>query len=233
MYALDEVVRSENLPFDNPTHATLSAVEVNTGIVCACLPAMRPLFALMMPKYFSAAPQYTNVPLAFDLEQPAKKLHTPSHSTPTGSTRLNTTGTSSPGAATPQAPKPILSRTMSGRFSVTPNNSRPHTPGQLSHYQHSRSGSNASMNSRATASTPRPTGPRFKGNLNPLRLSPITPFSPPDPFGFPFPSSNLGSHSRTPSNTSHVLSSTPEERPLTPSSLKPLPVTPFPVRTSS
>jgi len=38
----------------------LSAIETNVGIICACLPSMRPLLATMMPAYFSDGSQYTN-----------------------------------------------------------------------------------------------------------------------------------------------------------------------------
>ena len=55
LYTLDDLANSTDLTFDNSDHATMSVVEANVGIVCACIPAMRPLFALMMPKYFSPA----------------------------------------------------------------------------------------------------------------------------------------------------------------------------------
>ncbi|USP80948.1 uncharacterized protein yc1106_08222 [Curvularia clavata] len=58
LYSLDAISNSTDVSFDNTDHATLSAVEVNVGIICACLPAMRPLFALVLPQYFSDAPRY-------------------------------------------------------------------------------------------------------------------------------------------------------------------------------
>ncbi|RAR04351.1 pth11-like integral membrane protein [Stemphylium lycopersici] len=60
LYSLDAIANSNDVSFDNTDHATLSVVEVNMGIVCACLPSMRPLFGLLMPQYFSEAPQPPN-----------------------------------------------------------------------------------------------------------------------------------------------------------------------------
>ncbi|KAL6162508.1 hypothetical protein ACJQWK_11432 [Exserohilum turcicum] len=57
LYTLDSISNSNNVSFDNTDHATLSVVEVNVGIICACIPAMRPLFALIMPQYFSDPPR--------------------------------------------------------------------------------------------------------------------------------------------------------------------------------
>ncbi|KAJ6279424.1 hypothetical protein J3E71DRAFT_222558 [Bipolaris maydis] len=58
LYSLDAIANSKDVSFDNTDHAALSAVEVNVGIVCACLPGMRPLFALVLPQYFSESPRY-------------------------------------------------------------------------------------------------------------------------------------------------------------------------------
>jgi hypothetical protein len=49
----------------------MSTVEANVGIVCACIPAMRPLFALMMPKYFS--------PTVLGNKEPAKDVERTKH----------------------------------------------------------------------------------------------------------------------------------------------------------
>lgn len=219
LHTLDDISNSEDVSFDNLSHATLSAVEVNVGIICACLPAMRPLFALMMPKYFSAASQFTNIPV-LDIERP-KHMRNPS-----GSTQVNTTRANTPRVATPhQAPRPTLSRSASGRFSVA--NSRPHTPG-IPSIGHSRSASHNSIKSQ----TAKPNPVRFQGRINPLRMSPVTPFSPPVPLRLSklFPVAP-GSYNRRPSdvNTSTPSTSLP---PRTPGSAKPLPLTPFPVGSS-
>ncbi|KAH7392522.1 hypothetical protein BKA66DRAFT_510100 [Pyrenochaeta sp. MPI-SDFR-AT-0127] len=222
LHSLDNISNSNDISFDNTAHATLSAVEVNVGIVCACLPAMRPLLALMMPKYFSATTQYTNVPNP-DVEQ-LKYLKTPLNSTRTNTARTNTPRAVTPGATeTHQIPKPTLSRTTSGKFSVIVN-SRPHTPGYSS-TSHSRSGSNVSVDSTAMRSKPA----HFQGRINPLRLSPVTPSLPPIPVRLSTISPLApGSHTRRPSD---VSASTPSSSlpPRTPGSAKPLPITPFPV----
>lgn len=222
LHTLDNISNSSDVSFDNVAHATLSAVEVNVGIICACLPAMRPLLALTMPKYFSATAQYTNVP-ALDVEQ-LKHIHTPSVST-----RTNTARTNTPRAVTPrvaenhQLPKPTLSRTTSGKFSII-TSSRPHTSGHSS-ASHSRSGSNVSVDSAAMRLQPS----HFQGQINPLRMSPVIPFSPPMPVRLPTISPLApNSHTRRPSDVSTTTfsSSLP---PRTPGSAKPLPITPFPV----
>ncbi|KAF2005282.1 hypothetical protein P154DRAFT_425083 [Amniculicola lignicola CBS 123094] len=55
------IANSEDPTYDNLSAATFSAVEVNIGIVCACLPSMRPLFASMLPTYFPNGSRYTIV----------------------------------------------------------------------------------------------------------------------------------------------------------------------------
>lgn len=66
---LARIANSDDPTLHNPPAATLSAIEVNLGILCACLPALRPLLAHMMPTYFPTIPQpgtlYTK-----DVEQP-------------------------------------------------------------------------------------------------------------------------------------------------------------------
>lgn len=46
----------------------LSAIEANVGIICACLPSMRPLLTSMMPGYFPEGTQLNST--KFDGEQP-------------------------------------------------------------------------------------------------------------------------------------------------------------------
>ncbi|KAF2036257.1 hypothetical protein EK21DRAFT_52355 [Setomelanomma holmii] len=224
LYSLGNIARSNDLPFDNPAHAILSAVEVNVGIICACLPAMRPLLALMMPKYFSAAAQYTNVPVMLDLEQRPTHKHarTPSDTTRSRTTRTHT-GRNTPRTATPQAPRPTLSRTPSGRFSVQ--NSRPSTPIAIpkSQFSHSRTGSNISID--IAAAEARSNSARFQGRLNPLRMSPI---SPPNISRFSFQPFGSESYLRKPSDASGIIAPS-SSHPQTATSKKPLPITPFPV----
>lgn len=71
LQTLVSVSNSTDPTFDNPPAAMLSAIETNIGIICACLPSMRPLLAAMMPVYFSGSSQYSNVTnWKHDVEQP-------------------------------------------------------------------------------------------------------------------------------------------------------------------
>lgn len=184
----------------------------------------------MMPKYFTAAAQYTNIPTLRDLERPPVRKHerTPSASTRGRTTRTNTAGTNTPRTDTPQLPRPTLSRSQSGRISVT--NSRPHTPHsriapvRIDHSNHSRSGSNISID--IAAAEARSNTPRFQGRLNPLRMSPVVPFSPPNSLGPAMHPFGAGPFTQKPSDASGIValeSLSPQ------GATKPLPLTPFPV----
>ncbi|KAF1360056.1 hypothetical protein EJ07DRAFT_57815, partial [Lizonia empirigonia] len=111
LYSIHDTANSTDQSFDSSDQVTLSAVEVNVGIICACLPAMRPLFAVMMPKYFSAAPAYTNVP-GNDVERP-KDARAASISTRVGTPT--------------QSIRPSYSRAGSSKLSIE---TRPNTSGQ-------------------------------------------------------------------------------------------------------
>lgn len=52
LQSLVRISNSLDPTFDNPPAATFSAVEANVGIICACLPYMRPLLSTMFPTYF-------------------------------------------------------------------------------------------------------------------------------------------------------------------------------------
>lgn len=237
--SLQSISNSTDIPWDNPSHASLSAVEVNVGIVCACLPAMRPLFALMMPEYFSGPQQYTNT-TQVDIE---RRIHSrkPSAGTMAYTTRSNTPRTMTPRSITPQPAtslqnlRPVLSRTPSGKFSVGSNytqNNNSRVFFQSPPTFHSRAGSNTSTSSAALRPKPlniKPLEPkplRFQGEINPLRMSPITPFSPPKVQGT-WPATSAGFTARHGNGSSTTLGSM--GRPKTSGSTKPLPITPFPV----
>jgi hypothetical protein len=215
LYTLDDVANTDDLSYDNPAHATLSALEVNAGIICACLPAMRPLLSLTMPKYFSDVAQYTEVAIMLDIEHSPyhKHVRTSSDVVRYNMTLVNTNGS----VGSPTSPRPTLSRTPSGRFAVIHSH-----PGRTGFISHSRSGSNVSID--IAAADARANGPRFQGRINPLRLSPITPTS---PFNsrvlYPI-DTNVMSSRNTSGTSSPVV-----WRPQTPVSVKPLPLTPLPV----
>ncbi|KAK7189183.1 hypothetical protein DPSP01_005426 [Paraphaeosphaeria sporulosa] len=74
LQTLVSISNSTDPTFDNPPAAMLSAIETNVGIICACLPSMRPLLTSMMPVYFPEGSQlrgsqYHNTS-RFDVEQP-------------------------------------------------------------------------------------------------------------------------------------------------------------------
>ncbi|KAF1962869.1 hypothetical protein CC80DRAFT_99403 [Byssothecium circinans] len=63
------IANSPDPTFDNLHAALLSAIEVNVGIICACLPSMRPLLAAMMPAYFPDTSGYSNARRTYDEER--------------------------------------------------------------------------------------------------------------------------------------------------------------------
>ncbi|RMZ71280.1 pth11-like integral membrane [Pyrenophora seminiperda CCB06] len=244
LYSLDNIANSNDVPFDNPDHATLSAVEVNVAIICACLPAMRPLFALLMPQYFSSAAQLSSFQV-LDIER-AKNGQKPQTS-PRPATRPPTAYTTRPSTArtysdrseirrpntatradsaqsvvTLQSLKPTLSRTTSGLLPPMPN--RPSQLHLSSRPGHSRNPSNSSIQSNMTTTTQGRSTIHNHGRIDPLRMSPVTAFCPnpafPPPQRAPSPL-GLAAHRRQPSNASM--------RPRTPGIDKQLPKTPFPV----
>jgi hypothetical protein len=207
-----------------------------------------------MPKYFSTAPVYTTVP-PVDLERPAN-MRTKSISTRPGSkysriggsdvslsTRPHTSGQSSTRTASRSASLQVQSRSPSIVQSRGPSTSHSRNP-SVTHSRnpsvtHSRNGSTVSVNiPKGITAAP------FQGKaLNPLRMSPITPFAPPIALRLGRVSEdNLddaatlapGAYSRRPSDASISLTRLPTSRraPRTPVSTKPLPLTPFPVATS-
>jgi hypothetical protein len=219
LYTLGKVAKSNDLSFDNTAHATLSAIEVNIGIICACLPAMRPVFALILPKCFSSTMQYTKYPVELDIEQSSALKHVRTASTSVESRifRIHMAETNTPQANTPRLPQPTLSCTPSSRFIF--DHSRTFPPTQtISPFQagRSRSGSNISIEiARADART-KPA--LFHGLINPLRLSLVTPFH---PQLYSLQIHGSGSYSLHPHNAAGILTDTS-------SATKPLPLTPLP-----
>ncbi|OAL51164.1 hypothetical protein IQ07DRAFT_507850 [Pyrenochaeta sp. DS3sAY3a] len=219
LHTLDRIANSEDVPFDNTTHAALSAVEANVGIVCACLPAMRPLLALIMPGYFSATARYGDVPTPH--VERSKHLRTPSSSAQSNISRGNRVGL-------PKSHKPIpleLRNDSKERIPVV-DTRIPTIVGSSSIRSHSRSTSNTSL-SNMTGQQKLDT--RLEGRMNPLRMSPVTALSPPLPVHLSTisplaPSSFI----RTPTNVVSNTKSPSHARQLS-GSRKPLPITPFPV----
>lgn len=180
---------------------------------------MRPLLALIMPGYFSAATRYGNV--STPLVERSKHLRTLSSSAQSNTSRGNKVGL-------PKSHKPIpLELRNDSKERVPAVDIRvPMTVGSSSTRGHSRSTSNTSTSSM-TGRKRLDTG--LEGRMNPLRMSPVTALSPPLPVHLSTisplaPSSFI----RTPI---HVVSNTKSQshvRQLS-GSTKPLPITPFPV----
>ncbi|ODM19943.1 hypothetical protein SI65_04929 [Aspergillus cristatus] len=53
LVALKTIADSSDPTYDNAAAASWSAVECNVGIICACLPTLRPLISRMMPRLLS------------------------------------------------------------------------------------------------------------------------------------------------------------------------------------
>ncbi|KAF2689161.1 hypothetical protein K458DRAFT_291797 [Lentithecium fluviatile CBS 122367] len=217
---LQSLVRIANSPdptYDNPNAAMFSAIEVNIGILCACLPSLRPLLSAMLPSYFRSTAPYMNVETR-DEERPKHTRY------PTVSSVTFVPG---------MAKRSYHSRTGS-------NSSQAYTP----RYGHSRTGSQGSSRSNLGieneldvlsssgrgSNGPVRNSPRVSAHpghqLHPLRMSPFSPVIPRLPrlpehiaaFGPLSPAFRSSRHSRHQRRASR-----------TPVFQKPLPITPFPI----
>ncbi|KAH8725893.1 hypothetical protein GQ44DRAFT_207239 [Phaeosphaeriaceae sp. PMI808] len=52
LQSLVAISNSEDPTYDNPPAATWSSVEINVGIICSCLPCLRPLLNKCFPRIF-------------------------------------------------------------------------------------------------------------------------------------------------------------------------------------
>lgn len=62
LQSLISISNSSDPTYDNPPAATWSAVETNVGIICSCLPLMRPLVTRWLPGIFSSHKRSQNGP---------------------------------------------------------------------------------------------------------------------------------------------------------------------------
>lgn len=58
LHSLVAISNSTDPTYDNPPAATWSSIETNVGIICSCLPCLRPLFARFLPGLLSSASPY-------------------------------------------------------------------------------------------------------------------------------------------------------------------------------
>ena len=54
LHSLVAISNSTDQSYDNPSAATWSSIEVNVGIICSCLPLLRPLMHKFLPGVFSS-----------------------------------------------------------------------------------------------------------------------------------------------------------------------------------
>ena len=62
LQSLAVIANSADPTYDNPPAATWSSVETNVGIVCSCLPCLRPLVARYFPSVFASSRKSSGLP---------------------------------------------------------------------------------------------------------------------------------------------------------------------------
>jgi hypothetical protein len=61
LQSLVAISNSSDPTYDNPPAATWSSVEINVGIICSCLPLLRPLLTRFLPNIFTTRVRTDNV----------------------------------------------------------------------------------------------------------------------------------------------------------------------------
>ncbi|KAK6384616.1 hypothetical protein LTS17_002179 [Exophiala oligosperma] len=79
LHAISEYSSSSNHSKYNVDAASWSAIEVNTGIICACMPTIRPLVAMIYRKLFGASKRSFSEPPVF---KESSSKYAPSSSLP-------------------------------------------------------------------------------------------------------------------------------------------------------
>lgn len=217
----------------------LSAIETNVGIICACLPSMRPLLASMMPMYFPEGTHYSHAHWKYDAEQP-RHIHMRNTSTSSRPDTANSftksyvhsrsnSETFRPGSKSalynPSAPIRSHSR-IGSRSPHSPTPSDSNLSNSRTAYE---SGSivgqagqeilQKSMSTQQFTSAPLNLSNGHQHPMNPLRMSPFSPVIP----SLPRLPENMAVLGSLESKTST------RQRPIrTPLFHKPLPITPLP-----
>ncbi|KAF2741035.1 hypothetical protein EJ04DRAFT_423379 [Polyplosphaeria fusca] len=93
LQTLVRISNSTDPTYDNPPAATFSSVETNVGILCACLPAIRPLLSTMLPNYFPATTRLTSMQTNDEERLEHKRTRSSSTSSPGISSRPATAST--------------------------------------------------------------------------------------------------------------------------------------------
>ncbi|UPX15287.1 uncharacterized protein EKO05_0005741 [Ascochyta rabiei] len=80
LQSLVAISNSKDQSYDNPAAATWSSVEANVGIICSCLPLLRPLMAKYLPGVFSSHRRDTGgTPRIYPTIGSARSRPLPSH----------------------------------------------------------------------------------------------------------------------------------------------------------
>jgi hypothetical protein len=80
LQSLVAISNSEDQSYDNPAAATWSSVETNVGIICSCLPLLRPLMTKCLPGVFSSHRRHTgSTPRIYPTIGSARSRPLPSH----------------------------------------------------------------------------------------------------------------------------------------------------------
>lgn len=97
LQSLVAISNSTDQSYDNPAAATWSSVETNVGIICSCLPLLRPLMTKCLPGVFSSHRHDTrSTPRAYPTIGSARSRPLPSHN---GDYALETTTKGSGGGS--------------------------------------------------------------------------------------------------------------------------------------
>ncbi|KAJ4992001.1 hypothetical protein SVAN01_02596 [Stagonosporopsis vannaccii] len=80
LQSLVAISNSKDQSYDNPAAATWSSVETNVGIICSCLPLLRPLMTRWLPGVFSSQRRNTHsTPRIYPTIGSARSRPLPSH----------------------------------------------------------------------------------------------------------------------------------------------------------
>ena len=83
LHTLVAISNSTDQSYDNPAAATWSSIEVNVGIICSCLPLLRPLMHKFLPGVFSSHRRNTpSAPRAYPTIGSARSRPLASHYAP-------------------------------------------------------------------------------------------------------------------------------------------------------
>ncbi len=211
VHFIDVIANTADLPRDNVPLAILSVVEVNIAVISACMPVMRPLFALIIPKHFGLPGQ--NNATQPDIENTKNSLRSTAqkHSI-TRYERLSRTTESQPDIFRPFQTNPINASTRPKLISPLPiratSLSPPATP---------RNPSILSLDPHPTVTDPLPTLQRPLPRITSGQSFHNISIHPSAPYNSMVPRP-LRTHKRSSSDTSANRTPAPWRRPNTASS---------------